>query len=174
MRICSNLGPTLFLWYIYDLPGDVICNIVIFADDTTLYFKCDPAPDLWQQLESASEYDLQDTVNWGRKWLVDFNARKTQLVLFTILKTLVLFMWKWMGLFLRKNHILRYWGWLSLLNLIGALTLSLLLKLHPRKLETWFKLWSFFLLMLLYIVCIGISTPLLKNTIPFFLPSLPP
>ena len=80
MRICSNLGPTLFLSYIYDLPGDVICNIVIFADDTTLYFKCDPAPDLWQQLESASEYDLQDTVNWGRKWLVDFNARKTQLV----------------------------------------------------------------------------------------------
>ena len=23
----------------------------------------------------------QDTVDWGRKWLVDFNARKTQLVL---------------------------------------------------------------------------------------------
>ena len=40
--------------------------------------------DLWQQLELASELesDLQDTVNWGRKWLVDFCARKTQLVLF--------------------------------------------------------------------------------------------
>ena len=28
------------------------------------------------------ESDLQDTVDWGRKWLVDFNAGKTQLVLF--------------------------------------------------------------------------------------------
>ena len=26
--------------------------------------------------------DLQDTVDWGKKWLVDFNAGKTQLVLF--------------------------------------------------------------------------------------------
>ena len=30
--------------------------------------------------------------------------------------TLVLLIGKWMGLFLRKNHILRYWGWLSLLH----------------------------------------------------------
>ena len=42
--------------------------------------------------------------------------------------TLVLLMWKWMGLFLRKNHLSRCWGWLSLLNWIGALTLYLLLK----------------------------------------------
>ena len=37
-----------------------------------------------QQLELASELesDLQGTVDWGRKWLVDFNAGKTQLVLF--------------------------------------------------------------------------------------------
>ena len=32
----SILGPTLFL-YINDLPDDVICNIAIYADDTTLY-----------------------------------------------------------------------------------------------------------------------------------------
>ena len=34
-------GPTLFLLYINDLPDDVICNIAIYADDTTLYSKCD-------------------------------------------------------------------------------------------------------------------------------------
>ena len=46
----------------------------------------------------------------------------------TSLITMGLLMWKWMGLFLRKNHLLRCWGWLSLLNWIGALTISLLLK----------------------------------------------
>ena len=80
----SILGPTLFLLYINDLPDDVICNIAIYADDSTLYSKCNQASDLWQQLELASEleFDLQDTVIWGRKWLVDFNAGKTQLVPF--------------------------------------------------------------------------------------------
>ena len=37
----SIFGPTLFLLYISDLHGDFICNIVIYADDTTLYPKCD-------------------------------------------------------------------------------------------------------------------------------------
>ena len=79
----SILGPTLFLLYINDL-SDVICDIAIYADDITLYSKCDQASDLWQQLELASEleFDLQDMVDWGKKWLVDFNAGKTQLVSF--------------------------------------------------------------------------------------------
>ena len=80
----SIFSPTLFLLCINDLPDDVICNIAIYADDTTLYSKCDQASDLWQQLELASELesDLQDTVDWGKKWLVDFNVGKTQLVSF--------------------------------------------------------------------------------------------
>ena len=44
----SILGLTLFLLYINDLPDDVICDIAIYADDTTLYSKCDWASDLWQ------------------------------------------------------------------------------------------------------------------------------
>ena len=39
---------------------------------------------LWQQLELASNLksDLRDTVEWGRKCLVDFNVGKIQLVSF--------------------------------------------------------------------------------------------
>ena len=79
-----GISGQFFLLYINNLPDDVICNIAIYADDTTLYSKCNQASDLWQQLELASELesDLQDTVDWGKKWLVDFNAVETQLVSF--------------------------------------------------------------------------------------------
>ena len=34
-------------------------------------------------LQDTTEWSkLRDTVDWGRKWLIDFNAAKTQLVLF--------------------------------------------------------------------------------------------
>ena len=80
----SISSPTLFQLYINDLLDDVICDIAIYADDTNLFSKCDQASDLWQQLELTSELesDLRDMVDWGKKWLVDFNAAKTQLVSF--------------------------------------------------------------------------------------------
>ena len=53
----SILGPTLLLLYINDLPDDVICDIAIYVDDTTLYSKCDQASDLWQQLELLSRLE---------------------------------------------------------------------------------------------------------------------
>ena len=76
----SMLSPMLFLLYIHDLDDDVICDIAVYVDDTTLYSKCDQASDLWQQLELASELesDLQDT-GLGQEVV---NAGKTQLVLF--------------------------------------------------------------------------------------------
>ena len=77
-------GPTLFLLYINHFPDDVIFNIVHYANDTTLYSYCDQAFVLWQELELTFELesDLRDAKDYSRIWLVDFNAGKTQLVMF--------------------------------------------------------------------------------------------
>ena len=76
------LGLHFSYYTLMTFLNDVICVIAIYADYTTLYSKCDQASDLPQQLELASEIEsgLWDTVNWGRKWLFDLNAGKTQLV----------------------------------------------------------------------------------------------
>ena len=52
-------GPFFVLHFSYhtvmnDVPDDVVCNIVIYADETNLYSKCEQSCDLWQQLELAS------------------------------------------------------------------------------------------------------------------------
>ena len=80
----SILRPTLFLLYINDLPDNVICDAAIFADSNTFNSKCDQESNLWQQLALVSELEsyLQDPGHLGKKWLVDFSAEKTQLVLF--------------------------------------------------------------------------------------------
>ena len=54
----SILGPTLSLLCINDLSDDVICDIAIYADDTTICSKCDQLSDLWQQQELACELEF--------------------------------------------------------------------------------------------------------------------
>ena len=65
-------GPAIFLVYINGLPDDVLCDIAIYANDTTLNYMCDQASGLWQQLELASvlDSDLEDTVNGARSGLL--------------------------------------------------------------------------------------------------------
>ena len=54
-----NAGvPTLFLLYI-------ICDIAIYADDTTLYSKCHRASDLWQQLNWLLNLNLIYKTWWN-------------------------------------------------------------------------------------------------------------
>ena len=91
------------------MTSHFICDIAIYVDDTTLYSKCDQAYNLWQQLELASEleYDLRDSVDQGKKWLVVINAGKTQLVLFHRSNNNGSIDVKMEGLSLRKNHLLR-------------------------------------------------------------------
>ena len=79
----------------------------------------------------------------GNGWLISM-LENLNFFCLTRLITLMLLMWKCIGQFLTKNHLLRCRGCLSLLNRIRALTLSLFLKLPARKLEPWFVLRSFF------------------------------
>ena len=60
---CFILSPALFLQYINDLPNNVICNIAIYVDDSTIYYKASKWYYHQQQLELASELesDLRDT-----------------------------------------------------------------------------------------------------------------
>ena len=115
----SILGPTLFLLYINELLDDIICNIAIYANNTTLCYKCDQA-DQWQQLELASELlsDPQDTVEWSRKWFVDFNVGKTQLVYFDRSNIISAIDVKMEGSSLQENNLFRCWrvGFLSKLG----------------------------------------------------------
>ena len=133
----SILGPILFLLYINDLRDDVICDTAIYADDTTLYSRCDQACDLWQQLELASELesDLRDTLGWGKEWLFDFNAGKTQLVSFDRSNNNGSIDVKMGGSILDEKSSFKMLGLIFCSKLDWVLTLSLLLKLHPRKLE---------------------------------------
>ena len=98
------------------ITTDVMCNTAIYADDTTLYSKCHQSSDLWLKLQLASELesDLRDTVDWGRKWPVDFNVGEAQLVLFDQSNnngaTDVKIDRSALEKISRKYHLLRCWG----------------------------------------------------------------
>ena len=89
--------------------------------------------DLWQELEMVLNLNLIYETLWtgaGSGLLISM-SEKLKLFCLIALITLVVLMWKFMSLFLMKDHLLRCWGCLYILNWIGARTLSLLLKLPP-------------------------------------------
>ena len=73
----SILGPFLFLLYINDIVHEIRSNIRLFADDTTIYIIVD-------FLDSAAQIlniDFERIAHWAAKWLVGFNAKKTEALL---------------------------------------------------------------------------------------------
>ena len=75
----SVLGPLLFLVYINDLPDGLHGLTRLFADDTS---NSHVSNDL-QTIEHDNNLDLDLIKNWSDKWLVQFNPKKTNIVIFT-------------------------------------------------------------------------------------------
>ena len=74
-------------------------------------------------------------MDWGKKWLVDFNAGKTQLVSFDLSNNNGSIYVKMGGSILEEKSSFKMLGLTFSSNLDWVLTFSLLLKVHPRKLE---------------------------------------
>ena len=71
----SVLGPTLFIYYINDLPEVTDINTKIFADDTKVF----------NEINSSSDYhDLQKAIDnmfmWTEEWLLKFNKNKCKVL----------------------------------------------------------------------------------------------
>ena len=73
----SVLGPLLFLVYINDIVCNIGANIRLFADDTSLSIVVD------NPIVSANtlNIDLSTVSAWAKKWLVNFNPKKTESLL---------------------------------------------------------------------------------------------
>ena len=71
----SVLGPTLFIYYINDLPTVTNEEIKIFADDTKAFSEINSVEDQIQ-LQSC----LDSLIEWSEKWLLCFNSDKCKVL----------------------------------------------------------------------------------------------
>ena len=63
----SVLGPILFLIFINDLPDDLLSQIAIYADDTTVYDCRDSTDSTFKQAKSSLLF-IGNIVEWVEKW----------------------------------------------------------------------------------------------------------
>ena len=71
----SVLGPSLFVYYINDLPDVSTTPLKIFADDTKVYTPIQ---------SNADHVNLQNSINqlvqWSEKWMIRFNSEKCKIL----------------------------------------------------------------------------------------------
>ncbi|KAK3106293.1 hypothetical protein FSP39_017122 [Pinctada imbricata] len=74
----SVLGPLFFLIYINDLPDGLLGLTRLFADDTS---NSHTSSNL-QKIKDDNDHDLLKIKKWATDWLVDFNPKKTEIMIF--------------------------------------------------------------------------------------------
>ena len=78
----SILGTILFVVFINDLPENTFRQLVINAEDRTVYSCLVKTNELFEKVEFASELeeDLRTVTEWVKRWLVSSNSCKTKLI----------------------------------------------------------------------------------------------
>ena len=74
----SVLDPLMFLIYINDLPDNLLTNVKVFADDTSLF-------SIVHDITTSSSnlnYGLHRVREWAFQWIMSFNP-ESQVVIFT-------------------------------------------------------------------------------------------
>ena len=75
----SVLGPLFFLVYINDLVDNVHCDVRMFADDTSLFSVVNEVNRTAEDLNR----DLETVRLWAWQWKMQFNADKTEEIIFS-------------------------------------------------------------------------------------------
>ena len=71
----SVLGPTLFIYFINDLPTVVTTLIKIFADDTKAYNRISNFKD-----HEELQFTIERLVEWSNTWQLKFNGGKCKVL----------------------------------------------------------------------------------------------
>ena len=71
----SVLGPSLFLYYINDMPDALTCLVKIFADDTKAYSNISNKQD-----RDSLQDNLDKLVLWANDWQIRFNGSKCKVL----------------------------------------------------------------------------------------------
>ena len=71
------LCPTLFLVYINDLPDNVLSQLAMYADDSSLYCaSADSLNSIPNEVGVSRDNDLENVLLWRHDWLVTFKRKR--------------------------------------------------------------------------------------------------
>ena len=104
----SVLDPILFLVYINELPQDIVSQVCLFADDTSIYLTLEDNGD-----SDTLQWDLDRLQEWESKWDMELNPSKCQVMRVTSSRTPISTQYILHGQVLEAVSSARYWGWIS-------------------------------------------------------------
>ena len=78
----SVLGPSLFLYYINDMPDNIRSTVRLFADDTIAYLTISSDAD-----KDHLQEDLNQLADWEDTWMMKFHPEKCNVLSISKKKT---------------------------------------------------------------------------------------